>query len=252
MWLTVSVALLLIVVAAAALLLISRELNAGRASYADLRHTRATLDQLRVVFSSLQDAESGAQGYVLTGNEEALSPYYAAEHSLEGQLDRLTQLAAEGEGQQIAKELVALARAQLSFVNDVVTARRSQDSAAALELLRGGVGKRQMDRIRELAAAFDSHVSELLSQRRSAFERRSERTDGVVHTVLFTAILLMLATGALLVWHTQRRVRAERAAQETSSLLRSTMDNVSQGVAVFDEKQQLIAWNARYARTARV
>ena len=114
-----------------------------------IMHTRATLDQLRVVFSSLQDAETGAQGYVLTGNEETLSPYYAAEHSLEGQLDRLTQLAAEGEGQQIAKELVALARAQLSFINDVVTARRSQDAAAALELLRGGAGKRQMDRIRD-------------------------------------------------------------------------------------------------------
>ncbi|MGH8237842.1 MAG: response regulator, partial [Steroidobacteraceae bacterium] len=68
-----------------------------------------------------------------------------------------------------------------------------------------------------------------------------------IHTVLLTAILLMLATGALLVWHTQRRVRAERSAQETSSLLRSTMDNVSQGVAVFDEKQRLAAWNARYA-----
>ena len=246
LWLTVSVALLLIVVAAAALLSISRDLNAGRASYADVLHTRATLDQLRVVFSSLQDAETGAQGYVLTGNEETLSPYYAAEHSLEGQLDRLTQLAAEGESQQIAKELVALARAQLSFTSDVVTTRRSQDAAAALELLRGGAGKRQMDRIRELATAFDTHESELLSQRRSVFERRSERTGGAVHTVLFTAILLMLATGALLVWHTQRRVRAERAAQETLALLHSTMENVSQGVAVFDEKQRLIAWNARY------
>ena len=56
----------------------------------------------------------------------------------------------------------------------------------------------------------------------------------------------MLAAGALLIWHTQRRVRAERAAQETFLLLRSTMENVSEGVAVFDTKQQLIAWNARY------
>src|SRR4030095_15047959 len=103
----------------AALLLISRELNAGRASYADVLHTRATLDQLRVVFSSLQDAETGAQGYVLTGNEETLSPYYAAERSLEGQLDRLTQLPAEGESQQIAQALVALARGQTPFLRRV-------------------------------------------------------------------------------------------------------------------------------------
>jgi PAS domain S-box-containing protein len=56
----------------------------------------------------------------------------------------------------------------------------------------------------------------------------------------------MLAAGALLVWHAQRRVRAERAARESLALLQSTMENVSQGVAVFDTHQQLIAWNARY------
>lgn len=78
LWLTVGAALLLIVVASAALLLISRELHAGRTSYSEVLHTRATLDQLRVVFASLQDAETGAQGYVLTGNDESLAPYYAA------------------------------------------------------------------------------------------------------------------------------------------------------------------------------
>ena len=100
--------------------------------------------------------------------------------------------------------------------------------------------------------AFDTHESELLSQRRSAFERRSERTDGAVHTVLFTAMLLMLATGALLVWHTQRRVRAERAAQETFSLLRSTMENVSQGVAVFDDEAAAGRLERALRRAARL
>ena len=246
LWLTVSAALLLIAVAVTALMLISRELNVGRAAYVHARQTRATLDQLRGVFSSLRDAEAGAQGYVLTGNEEYLSPYYAAERSLDGQLDRLTQLTAQGEGHQITPELVTLAREQFSFVSSVVATRRSQDSAAAVELLRGGVGKRQMNRIRELVTAFDVQESERLAERRSAFERRSARTEGAVHTALSSAILLMLAAGALLVWHAQRRVRAERAAQASFSLLRSTMENVSEGVAVFDQQQRLVTWNARY------
>src|SRR4030095_10465435 len=57
----------------------------------------------------------------------------------------------------------------------------------------------------------------------------------------------MFGAGVLLVWHTLRRVRAQRAVEKTFSLLRSTMENVSQGVAVFDSQQRLIAWNARYA-----
>ena len=246
LWVTVGAALLLIVVAAATLLLISRELQTGRTTYAAVLHTRATLDQLRIVFSSLQDVETGAQGYVLTGNEEFLSRYFAAERSLEGQLGTLAGLARQGEGRQIAEELVKLARSQLAFISDVVAARRSQNTAAALELLRGGTGKAQMDRIRDLVAAFETHENELLSQRRSAVERRFERTEDAVRTALSAAILVMLVAGALLVWHSQRRVRAERAADETFSLLRSTMENVTQGIAVFDAKQRLTAWNARY------
>jgi PAS domain S-box-containing protein len=246
LWLTIGVTVLLMGLATAALLMISSELQAGRSSYFDLLHRRATLDQVRIVFSSLQDTENGVQGYVLTGKEEALSPYYAAERSLDGQLDRLTQLTGTAESRRISDELVALARTHLAFVSNVISTQRSQSSAAALELLRDGVGQRQMDRIRELTTALETHERELLSQRRSAFESRFTLTDGAVRTSLALAIMLMLAAGALLIWHTQRRVRAERSARETFLLLRSTMENVSEGVAVFDTKQQLIAWNARY------
>ena len=90
LWLTVHVTLLLIALASAALLMISSELQAGRSSYFDILHRRATLDQVRIVLSSLQDAENGV--HVVTGKEEALAPYYAAERSLDSQLDRLTQL----------------------------------------------------------------------------------------------------------------------------------------------------------------
>jgi len=247
LWLTVGAALLLVLAAAAALLLFSRELNVGRVTYVEARQTRATLDQLRAVISSLKDAETGAQGYVLTGSDEALEPYYDAERSLADQLDRLTKLAGEGEAGQIARELATLARTQLSFTTDVVTARRSQNAAAAADLLRTGTGRRQMDRIRELAAAFETHESELLALRRTAFEHRFERNESVVRVSLIAAIVVMFGAGVLLVWHTLRRVRAERAVEKTFSLLRSTMENVSQGVAVFNSRQQLIAWNARYA-----
>jgi PAS domain-containing protein len=238
--------LLLIALAAAALLMISSELQAGRTSYVDLLHRRATLDQIRVVSATLQEAERGMHGYLLTGSEEALAPYYAAERALEDQLNRLTQLTDPAEGRQMPEELVALARTQLAFAGNVISTQRSQSSAAARELLRDGVGQRRMDRIRELTTAFETQQRELLSQRRGAFENRFRLTDGAVRTSLAAAIIVMLAAGALLTWHTQRRVRAERAARETFLLLRSTMENVSEGVAVFDTKQRLVAWNGRY------
>lgn len=146
LWLTVGVALVLIAIASAALLLISRDLHVGRSTYSDIVRTRATLDLLHLVFASLQDAETGAQGYLLTGNDESLAPYYAAERSLDSQLNELTQLASEGEVRQMAAELVTHARAQLTFLGGVVATRRSQGAAAVVDLLRSGVGDRRMDR----------------------------------------------------------------------------------------------------------
>lgn len=246
LWLTIAAVLVLVAVAAAASLVISRELRASRASYTEVLRTRETLEQVRIVFSTLQDAESGERGYVLTGSEEVLEPYYAAARSLETELTKLNRLAADVEGRQIASDLAELAHAQLALARNVVAVRRSQGAAAALDLVRPGTGKRQMDRIRELIGALDAHEKQLLSKRLAAFERRSQRTEGTIQTSLSAAILLMLAAGALLVRHTQRRVRAEGAAREAFSLLRSTMDNVTQGVAVFDASQRLVAWNALY------
>ena len=125
----------------------------------------------------------------------------------------------------------------------------AEPGAPVLVFLHGatGTGRRQMDRIRELAAAFETHESELLALRRTDFEQRFERNESVVRVSLIAAIAVMLGAGVLLVWHTLRRVRAERAVEKTFSLLRSTIENVSQGVAVFNSRQRLIAWNAHYA-----
>jgi PAS domain S-box-containing protein len=63
---------------------------------------------------------------------------------------------------------------------------------------------------------------------------------------MIAAILLVSIAGALLFRHIQRRLAAERAANNAFALLSSTMDNLSQGVAVFNSHQELIAWNSRY------
>jgi PAS domain S-box-containing protein len=243
---TIAAVLVLVIVAAAALLIISRELHAARTSYAEVLRTREALGQIRTVFSTLQDAETGARGYAITGNDEYLEPYSIARTLFEAELSRLKALASDVEAEQMAGQLADVAHAQLVFLGDVVAMRRSQDTAAALDLIRRGTGKRQMDRVRELVAALEVHEKDLLATRLTAFEERSDRTDRAIRGTLFAAILVMLAAGALLLRHTQRRIRAERTARETLSMLRSTMENVSQGIAVFDRRQRLIAWNARY------
>ena len=75
----------------------------------------------------------------------------------------------------------------------------------------------------------------------------SRESETLRNSPVGVAIALLLVAGLLLSRHVYRRMRAEAAANFAYELLRETMDNVTQGVAVFNTQHQLIAWNARFA-----
>jgi PAS domain S-box-containing protein len=246
LWLSGVAIAALALLALLALLMVSRESRMARSSYAEVQRTRQTLEQVQIVFSTLLDAETGERGYVITGKEEFLEPYHAAERALERQLAHLDRQLTDPRSRQTLAELAESARRQLAFLHDVVERRRSQGQEAAADLIRQQTGKQQMDQLRGIVAALTAREKSLLGNRLQSFNARSERTERMVQIALGAAMLLLLTAGALLMRHTQRRLLAERKAREALSLLRSTMDNVTQGVAVFSPTEQLVAWNARY------
>jgi PAS domain S-box-containing protein len=63
---------------------------------------------------------------------------------------------------------------------------------------------------------------------------------------LIAAVLLVFSSSALLFRYAQRRLLAERNAERASQLLRSTMDNLTEGVVVYDNKMRVLIWNARF------
>src|SRR5581483_8755165 len=57
---------------------------------------RETIGTVNVLFSRLQDAETGQRGYVITGNESYLEPFTDAEAHLPGALRHLRELTEAG------------------------------------------------------------------------------------------------------------------------------------------------------------
>ena len=246
LWLSAIASLLLVVIAAIALVTVSHELNRSRASHAELDHVRETLGQLQLVWSTLQDAETGEHGFVITGKADFLSPYYAAEQSLQGKLERLQELLRNPESLATLREFDELARRQIAFLRRVIDLRDSQGLEAAGALISQDTGRKQMDRLRVLIERLRVQEGTQLESRIKSYQERSSNTEAMVQAALGAAIGLVLFAGLLLARHIHRRLEAEHAARSTFDLLRETMDNVSQGVAVFDSQQRLVVWNARY------
>jgi PAS domain S-box-containing protein len=246
LWLTAGAFALLVVIAIVTLIVVSREMEEARESHAQVERTREVLESLQLVLSTLQDAETGERGYVITGNEDFLGPYYAAERSLPTQLEQLERTLTDPQTLTMREDLSRRAREQMEFLRRVVDLRAADKADEAAELVRQQTGRQRMDAIRTLVQKLRAHEQWQLSTRLALFQERSQRTERIVLVALAAAIALVALAGMLLFRHIYRRMEAERAANNAFDLLSSTMDNLSQGVAVFNAQRELIAWNARY------
>src|SRR5919109_4369616 len=65
-----------------------------------LTHSREVLEKLETVRAQMTNVESGARGYIITGEERHLEPYRTAVGLIDRELNELRQLTADNPGQQ--------------------------------------------------------------------------------------------------------------------------------------------------------
>jgi methyl-accepting chemotaxis protein len=131
-----------------------------------VQHTyevRATLTEL---LSALKDAETGARGFVISGEQTFLEPYRFAVGETERKITHLRRLIADNPKQQQRLEvLTALVAERLAEAKRVVDTRGTGGYDAASALVVEAEGKRLMDRLRASVAEMDGEEAQLLDAR---------------------------------------------------------------------------------------
>lgn len=241
----------LILIAWSSMALVSRELASARAAQTELLRMREVLTELQAVLSLLQDAETGERGYIITDQDRFLQPFEAAERAIPVHLNKLASLLAINDEAK-AQHLITRAQAQMSFLRQVVELQRNGETSKAVDLVRMESGKAQMDAIRSDVQSLEQDQQRLLAQRIDAFTKDSLRSERTVQLALLAAVVLVVGAGGLLFRYAHRRLLAERAADQASQLLRSTMDNINEGVVVYDQEMRVVGWNARFLELRRL
>lgn len=171
---------------------------------------------------TLIDAETGARGYIISGDPVFLEPYASALRKERGQAAKLQRLLADNSSQlRNINEADGLSRAVLERLSEyvgLVGAGRRQD---ALERLTTGESKNQMDGFRERIARIRTGEARALEARRVATRRRA-------YGMLAGAVVLSLTSLAILgyAWSLQRtreRFHA-RLAKQAGARLNSLSD----------------------------
>jgi PAS domain S-box-containing protein len=173
-------------------------------------HTHRVLTELEATLSTLKDAETGQRGYLLTGEERYLEPYYSARARINQQVVGLQQLTVDNKRQQQRlRDLKIAIDSKLADLEGTLNLRRKQNLAAAVRQIKTGRGKQIMGDIRQQIATMTAEETQLLQQR----ARESKRSANL--TILtFTVASLVNFLLMLLVYYLVKRDRTLRDKAE--------------------------------------
>ena len=182
------------------------------------KHSDDVIKQANDLLSELKDAETGQRGYVITGDSVFLEPYFAVRDKIVGDLGQLRRLSKIAPANAHLDAMAPVVEAKMAELARVVGLVDKHGSAAAIEAVDSGLGKRLMDRIRDEMRAFVQIEESALGVQESQFQ--SEMRSLFTSVVVCTGLLLLLALlfAYLVYLETQNRLKSLVHA-ETQMLL---------------------------------
>lgn len=118
------------------------------------REVLETLDVRRAAVTAMEQllqAETSQRAYLLTQDENYLSPYLQAVQDFDPAMQQLVQETRnDPERALLAAQFEQVARIKLSELNETINLARAGRGEAAMEMMQTGIGRRTMNRAREV------------------------------------------------------------------------------------------------------
>lgn len=182
------------------------------------KSTFIVIDGANKVLSALIDAETGQRGYLLTGDEAFLEPYFAVRDNISGELEGLRRLNLTGAANKHLDALVPLVAAKLANLAATIETRRRHGAPATLAALRGSQGKLLMNSIRVEINAFIRRAEAGVARHDAEFRANMRRLFGILVLASLSILLLALSVFYFFDRETQQRLK-DLVHLETQHLL---------------------------------
>lgn len=163
------------------------------AAQTSVEHTLFVRSALLQTLSTLQDAETGQRGFLLTGNEAFLEPFHNADRTIGERLGALERAIFDNEEQmQRVKRLRSVVADRLAELQKHIQERGATPDATFADRLKAG--KRLMDQARSIIAEMLAEEDRLLTKRNAEMRWTVTLTQVGVAGALLSAALLGWAT----------------------------------------------------------
>ncbi|HUZ12422.1 MAG TPA: CHASE3 domain-containing protein [Caulobacteraceae bacterium] len=256
--------LLAVLVAGLSFFLVFTHLTSLASARQWVAHSHLVKEATQDLYASMQAAESGERGYVITRDPAYLDPYLRAVGAMGPEEARLGELVVDNAGQVArAQALARSVNERMMLVGRIVAAGRAGDFAGARAQVASGRGRTGMHDIRSLVRRIRQVEDGLLAERTVQADQQESLTLDAGLALSLVALAGLIA-GVWLLARANRRLeaamheaRASNAAREaTDALTRALFDNVTDYLFVIniedDERYILADLNPAFARAMGV
>jgi len=188
--------------------------------------THDLVRSLMEVVKSVDDAETGQRGFIITGEESYLAQYDTAKAALPDELKRLSVLM-PSEDQTSLGLLNDDINDKMSELQQTIDLRRTKGYEAARTVIMTDRGKQAMDRIR-------TRISGLSGEREARFQFLVRKINSLYQRILLLMSVLLafefvLFVGVLIMINRDRAARLENARMlsDHNERLRNQRDNLN-------------------------
>ena len=216
-----------------------------RQSQALVSHTFEVIAAAHSLDRSVQDAERGQRGFLITGDDSYLKPYEAGVRALPGKLQELRQLTRDNSDQQrhiavLDKEI----QAKLAELKTTIDLRRSEGFDAARRVVDTNVGAVAMSAITDQIDAVILNENQHLEKRQAAFAALT-RTNATISAVAAVLAFGVIVLGGLLLYRAYSRIlRSQRALQRSEERFRLLVSGVrDHALFMLDPAGKVASWN---------
>jgi len=202
-----------------------------------LTHAHEVIHQSEVYIKHLIDAETGQRGFLLTGQQSYLEPYYTGVVSAKSDITTLRELTADEPAQQHRLDAIEiLMHEKFDELQQTINLQQDNRKEEAFAIVGSNRGKDVMDEIRKITNELVHDEKHLLAM----YEKASSEKQSILQQVFIAAALLLIGITLVIAIIFRFRV-INPVLSLTDEIRNKTLDDSSfnEAIATADEVRRL-------------
>jgi PAS domain S-box-containing protein len=218
-----------------------------------LDHTKDVLFTTAKLLNQGQDIESATRGYLITGKDEFLVPFYESSVLIYHTISDIRKLTLNQPGQHIRVDsLLSITRQNIELREKIIELKRAGIVEPALAIVGVGAERQLMDRLRAVIHDIQSSETALLNERKTESEKSISSSLRMI-TILEILVLLILIIVFLIIYkNTRSRNHAEAELRKSERFSRSIIDNAASSISIKDVAGNYLLINKTAQKLMRV